>query len=294
MKRTITILIHFLLFLFLFSSCSDSVDTEPSKIKAFVELEYTTRRLDFNNHEWISDPSVNCYGSILSKNKVSFNNFIINGVVNNRYSYSSVAPEIIFKDTIYNAILEPEYDIFDLDIKISTDSGDLEGEISIPDISTNFIATPNDSIGVGDSLVISWENDNADFYILRCLYVRQFFEGDSAYTEIVRDDIISSENSYTISGSHFDNAGRFIISYMNTYSGPIPNSGAEPNLTGGGDDNYGYMYYKTLYTDYEGEIITVGDYIPQKGEDEKLTEEIEKYFENEGKSGSLIKKYLGL
>jgi len=290
-------LLLLILFISFYSSCGNDSSTNTNsdnEYRMFALCQYTTKYYDFNNHNWIYDPAVKYTGEIITETTFDLDSFTMNGKQKNKYQYG-MESQIIIKDTLNNNLFNNgNYDIFDLEMNIFSNSGEISGSISIPDIPGSFEVTPNDHIDIGEEVNISWLNDNADFYNLKCLYIKKYVYEDTIIYEYQSIDTILTDLSCNISGDFFNQYGTFYVFTIQSYNGPIPGIGASPNMTGN-NDNYGYLYYASLPKSYDGEIITVGDSIPQSMNDNiELTLEINKFLEKEEKSASLIKKYLGL
>jgi len=135
-----------------------------------------------------------------------------------------------------------------ININIETSIGKIEGEVSLPD---TIVSVPlPDTLGLGETLTITWEGSNADYYNARCYYSYPLEENSSSgksFGGYMRD------NSLTIDGSNFTHDGHIRL-YILPINGPFPEEGAKANLSG---DGYGFVVYENTHFELD-EPIPVG------------------------------------
>jgi len=147
------------------------------------------------------------------------------------YTYFSPNTRI-WSDTIPEPIFDP------LTVRISSDIGEIEGSVSLPDTIETLSIDAADTIPVGTAITISWTGGEADFYDVG--YYHNWMPDEWTWLGYSRDTIVTG-NSVTLDGSYFPYNGLIEDIYVVPMCGPFPEIGAEPNMVG---DGYGYLYFE--------------------------------------------------
>lgn len=153
-----------------------------------------------------------------------------------------------------DSIPEPKFD--PINVKISTDIGQVSGSITVPDTIVALTVSEHDTIALETPVTISWTGANADFYYVYWEHSWVMEEGYGWYM-YSRDTLIQG-NSVTLSGSKFTLDGFIEAIEVYPENGPFPEPGSEANLEG---DGFGYMYLenKSKISDVQ---IVFGEGIP--------------------------------
>lgn len=135
-----------------------------------------------------------------------------------------------------------------LDVVVRTSAGTIAGQVSLPSEIMQLELSESETLGLGESLTISWPPDDADFCYVEFCYER----ANSGY-EYVETTVAG--NTLIIYGSFFHSDG--MIWYVSVWpvNGPEPQTGSTGNMFGYGS---GYLYYsRSGYT--VSDPIQVGD-----------------------------------
>lgn len=241
-----------------FYSCELFDEDEAGLQSALVYIThyYTGRR--GVNWDRVYVPSIHAYGEIYGDPYPDFKYIqVCNKQFDDPAHINNNPGSIYF--TTYNRIWEdsiPEPKFDPINVKISTDIGQLSGSITVPDTILTLSVSRQDTVALGTPVTISWTGSNADFYYVYWEHSWVMEEGYGWYM-YSRDTLIQG-NSVTLSGSKFTLDGFIEAIEVYPENGPFPEPGSEANLEG---DGFGYMYLenKSKISDVQ---IVFGEGIP--------------------------------
>jgi hypothetical protein len=133
-----------------------------------------------------------------------------------------------------DSIPEPKFN--PLTIKISSNIGEIDGSITVPDTIETLTINTADTIPLGTPLTISWSGSNADYYVV-CYYHNWMYD-EWTWLGYSKDTLVKA-SSVTFDSSYFSKNGDISDFEIYPINGPFPQPGAEPNMKG---DGYGFLY----------------------------------------------------
>jgi hypothetical protein len=136
-------------------------------------------------------------------------------------------------------------------ISVRTSLGNVSGAVHVPEVLTAIELSEEDTLGIGESLTMSWPGHEADFYWITLRY-----DWGSGSTDI---DTLASGASVTFDGSLFYRDGEIRNVMVQPHNGPVPRPGAVGNMCGVGS---GYLYCAGDGFFYDG-TIQVGAGVPR-------------------------------
>jgi len=219
-------------------------------------------------HTWDSGLSqrVTTIGNLYSQNSIDLNYYSVNGNKMFRHD-EEINLSLSFYENCYDTVQNNNIDFSNIIFEVSTSLGNLTSPLMyFPDAVTNIRLEAEEPVYVGDSVVIKWDCEDADYYYLHFNY--GFYEYD----------FITTRKEFLVTSDILNRQGEFGDSYsiiVKPCNGKIPGNNTSPNLSGG-NGNYGYIISSSGSTYNEGEAITIwGDNKNISGK-EKVSKPIEK------------------
>jgi hypothetical protein len=249
MKKTILFLGFILLFTLSFWSCEDGDD--PDSRTAFISIShyYTGRRAP----AWdvIQVPSIWTNGRIsgsripdVDELEIAGKRFTAPEHFNDKYGYVSFSGQSrIWEDSIP----EPKFD--PVMVSLRTNLGNLEGFITVPDTLETLVIHAGDTIAAGTSVTLSWTGGNADFY--HVYFFHDWMEDEGYWLGYSRDTIVTGL-SVTFEGSRFTKDGMLSDFEITPVNGPVPVTGALPNMSG---DGFGFIYLENTAIESDRTVV---------------------------------------
>lgn len=140
-----------------------------------------------------------------------------------------------------------------IDISVCTSAGEVAGTMSLPVTISLLHFSEEDSLELGESLMVSWPGANADFYRFTLQYAWRDTTGSPARYEYA--DSLVAGPAVVVDGSFFSHDGVIGIVDVQPINGPYPEAGTSGNMSGEGT---GFLYYSTINTWVDAAIV-VGD-----------------------------------
>jgi len=235
--------------------------SESQSAMIYIQHYYTGRRAPDWNRIFV--PSIYVSGYILGDPFPQINYVQVGEKQFSGPSYFEplVEGEIYFStDTRIweDSIPEPKFN--PINVKISTDIGQISGSITVPDTLNTLSVSVHDTVELGTPVTISWSGGNADFYYVYWEHSWMEVYGLDWFWLMYSRDTVIQGNSVTLSGSKFTLDG--FIESIEVYpeNGPFPEPGTVANLEG---DGFGYMYVESKSTTTDVRVV-FGDGIPEE------------------------------
>ncbi len=136
--------------------------------------------------------------------------------------------------------------------EVVTGIGSLNGDVIFPDSVTSIEFNKEDTLGVNETLVMSF-NGNADYYLI--YYSYEYLNPDSTGTIGENRELLVKQNTAffdSVSSPHPYN-GYLYISSIGSFNGPIPEINSLPNMAG---DGKGYLNVRLHQ--YLNKVFVVG------------------------------------
>lgn len=232
--RTLIIISGYLMAVLTLSGCSDPAsgngnDTQIFLVWAGVNDYYYN---DSTGEEIENTLSTEIQGVVLANPLPSFDYFKIGDT---QFNTSSNYDQGYL--SFQNDILGVENPLL---FEGKTSLGKVSGSISLPD-TIKAISVNNQEIQIGQSIMLSWNGSNANFYRVSGEYEWRDVNSNWHYISL---DTLITENSVTYDGSIFSYDGVVYIYVVIPINGPFPQEGATANLSGAGT---GFLYYENKY-----------------------------------------------
>lgn len=125
--------------------------------------------------------------------------------------------------------------VIPLEVEVKTAFGSVIGVLSVPDTLKNVVFSATE-LTLGQSLTINWDDSRADFYIVSAGYY-YLVDGSHYY---INQSRYATTTFVTFDGSVFTNPGHLMLFNITPTNGPLPDTGARPNMSGAGK---GFFYY---------------------------------------------------
>jgi len=135
---------------------------------------------------------------------------------------------------------------------MSTNIGEINGSVTVPDTIKILTINAPDTIPPGTPLTISWSGSNADYY--QVCYYHNWMYNEWTWLGYSKDTLVKA-SSVTFDSSYFKKDGDISDFEIYPINGPFPEPGAEPNMKG---DGYGFCYV-TNSEKYSDRTIVVGN-----------------------------------
>lgn len=231
--------------MFVLISCEDSdtiVVVEDNNIMAVVTVLHNPylHKLEF-------------YGNLITKEICDLNYVVLNS---DTVHYDETSPYYSndYDGNIYFSLNSNEYSIpfnKSVEIGIHTGTGIVRGNGTVPDSVTNISFNLDDTVKVGDNLLMLFNGD-ADYYLIRYQY--RYLNSDSTGIESEYGDIYTTENEANFNSTLLDKDGLLTILYISAINGPLPEVNSIPNMYGEGKGFLSLWWYQ-----YSGEEFAIGN-----------------------------------
>ncbi len=221
---------------------------DTSSQAAFVYATYFKYDTALQNRTLADVESTNVYGTVFADPVPTLEHIKVGQSTFAGANYYEYLPgyimfgEYYYGFSIYNDYILIGTDFTPLSIELKTSSGTLNGTISLPDTIQSVTVTIDDTIPVNQPIPISFSCSDADFYRVSFTYQHQ--DGPASYVSYEIDTFVTNK-SVTFPGSKIPKNGNIYGFFVVPVNGPLPQAGANGNMTGEG---VGYLYYY-----YEGE-----------------------------------------
>ena len=120
-------------------------------------------------------------------------------------------------------------------VEVKTSLGLVKGSETSPELINKVTLSHNDTLRLGESLTISWEGSNADFYNIGIVYI-QINPGGI----VLLAPTFISQSSVTYDESIFNREGSIDLRRITPINGPFPGHNSKSNMSG---DGSGFLYY---------------------------------------------------
>lgn len=284
MKRTLTILITLVVGI-LFFGCEGDNSTNSDSVAQimFVHAEHRNYYWDNQSDEEVFVENTMAWGVVFGDPIPEFNYFKLGETTFSGDDYYEYYPGFVnFSPSYYAdepAMITSNFN--PLSVEVKTSLGKLSGSISLPDTIISLELSEYDTLQIDESFTISWPESNAEFYSVYCDYEWRDENGNWHWEDL--SDFVTG-NSITYLGSIFLHNGEIDYIVVQPMNGPLPEAGAEGNMSG---DGSGFLYYEVeAIRHYEEIIVGTGMYggmakmSPDKPSDKeiqgRIRQEIEK------------------
>ena len=284
MKRTLTILITLVVGI-LFFGCEGDNSTNSDSVAQimFVYAEHSNSYWDDQSDEEVFVENTMAWGVVFGDPIPEFNYIKLGETTFSGDDYYEYYPGYVGfgfgDDADEPAMITSNFN--PLSVEVKTSLGKLNGSISLPDTIISLELSEHDTLQIGESFTISWPGSNAEFYSVYCNYEWRD-ENENWHWEDLNDFVTG--NSITYLGSIFSHNGEIDYIHVQPMNGPLPEAGAEGNMSG---DGSGFLYYLVgSVRHYEEIIVGTGMYggmakmSPDKPSDKeiqgRIRQEIEK------------------
>ena len=220
-------------------SCeSDKTIMEVEKNKLFAEVFVGLKSSYYNpdSHKTLFVPNLTFEGELIGENITAIDYILVgNDTIPHQDDYSVDRNNwgIIHFNKPTSVFIDAS---FPKRFLIKTKIGSIEGTILIPDSVKNIRYDKKDSLHVGESLKVSFDAGDADYFKLS--YVLFYNPSDHpVYSEF--GETITRETTVIIDKSMTFTEGILQISSITVYNGPFPEEGSSGNMTG---DGTGFLY----------------------------------------------------
>ncbi len=223
-----------------FIGCSDSnsiIEVETNKIfaKVFVEVKNTYYNID--SGKVVVKPNLDFRGELIGENITTIEYILIGTdtvAYGDSYSIDRNNWGVINFNTPTGTFIEPS---FPKRFLIKTTIGSIEGTIVMPDSVKNIEYDKQDSLNVGESLLVNFTSEEGDYFKLNYALFYELSTSPVTFNEF--GEKISRENSVLIDSTVTFRNGTLQISSIEIFKGPFPEDGSVGNMTG---DGMGYLY----------------------------------------------------
>lgn len=245
------IIIASLLFLILFSiSACDENTTESECVKQIILVWAELDEYYWNDQTGQEIETDNVYidGVVIANPIPEFNYFKAAGIkFDDSFAFRNGPGYIDFDNT------QPITSGYNpLTIEVNTSIGTVTGTVALPGSVNSVNLNVTDSLAIGQSLTVSWNNTGADFYEISAEFQYRDAEQNWHYIPL---DTVTTSTSVTYPATIFTRDGEIEIWDIEAVNGPFPSAGMEGNMTGEGS---GFFYLVNDLDDFDIEI-TVGN-----------------------------------
>jgi hypothetical protein len=253
--RLINVILINVMALSLFFSCSNDDNGNPvsgngngSTQIFIVWAEFSDSYWDDVQDEEIYTPNTDIDGIVTSDKLPTFDYYKVGDLKFEKY-YQYFPGYISFGSEIDDEGYSPVMGMIDpLIFKGKTSEGIVSGSISLPDTIQAVSLSNTQRIQLGQSFTLSWSGSNADFYEISVEYEWKDTNGNWYWVGL---DTMIIGNSITYNGSIFTHNGKIYLYNISPANGPVPEAGAEANMTG---DGTGFLFYYNKRFDIDTEI----------------------------------------
>ena len=211
--------------LLLFSACSDDNSKNPVEFDSYQEAIIFFDKSFRNSYIPFNPDYINVYGSITSDELPEIKYIKLGDSLSTElFDFQYNPGEITFKNKLG---IKATQDSFYIEMESS--HGVISGQIVLPDYLSNLSYGSVDSLNKGDSLILTWEQSNSDFYIIEFSYF--YLDIDSILQRFTMDTL-TELSSFEIKSNTLNYDGSL---FLNIYpvNGPFPQKGTLSNMQGG-------------------------------------------------------------
>ena len=238
MKNYFTYLFFVSIILVLLSCEGNKTITEAENNKLFAEIFVSLKNsyYDSDSKKTLNIANLDFKGELIGENITAIDYIMVgNDTVpyEDSYSYPRDNWGVINFNRPTGVFIDAS---FPKRFMVKTKIGSIEGTIIIPDSVKNLSYNKKDSLHIGDSLIVSFEAGDADYFKLNYALFYNL-----SYNPVANKfgSTITREPRVVIDESMTSIEGVLQISSITAYKGPFPEEGASGNMTG---DGSGFLY----------------------------------------------------